>query len=65
MSAKSVEEKIANAAKNLIRIEKKSFYGGGSSHARLQHMRQEIDKVSNELVNNNEALADDNSFNNG
>lgn len=49
MTEKDNEEKIVAAARNLIRIEKKCFYGGELERDRLKKMRELIDQVAKEI----------------
>lgn len=53
MSDKNSEEKIAVAAKDLIRIEKKCFYGAEPERDRLKKMRELIDRVAKEVSSDN------------
>ena len=42
-------EKLKQLAKELILIERKSFYGSEPDRERLKKMRAQIDKISKEL----------------
>lgn len=46
-------ELIEKAARDLVRIERKCFYGGAPERDRLRKMRELIDQVSKELDNDN------------
>ncbi|NAW33495.1 hypothetical protein [Halomonas alimentaria] len=53
MMEESNKGKVASAARDLIKIEKKCFYGQEQERDRLRKMRELIDKVTKEMSNDN------------
>jgi predicted transcriptional regulator len=53
MTTENNEEKISLAARDLIRIEKKCFYGQEQERDRLKKMRELIDQVAKEIPGDN------------
>jgi hypothetical protein len=53
MTKENSEEKVFSAARDLIRIEKKCFYGQEEERDRLRKMRELIDQVAKEMPGDN------------
>lgn len=53
MIDKSSEERVSKAARDLIKIEKKCFYGAEPERDRLKKMRELIDLLAKEVSSDN------------
>lgn len=53
MKDDNTEKKVSVAARELIRIEKKCFYGAEPERDRLRKMRELVDHVAKEISSDN------------